>query len=291
MKTSQRLGLSSATVTSLTRACENEQTQSGGFTSWPTLLSLPRFLKKFQWGVKMQCYPNLFLKNRKIHRLTFEQNTRQNYIDNFLLRALALHLYGNESLEEHTSDLFNLYVQSKEGVDPLTFQGVCVDDFLSIEDLIKVNIFLYDIHIVDGFLIGELGWRSVQKHCDNVRLTRYINSICYVSKINVLFKAYCCSSCDQFFKKKLETWSDTWLFAMKVSTKFILKTFINRKEHSLTNRILLIFHTQRNEACSRTWQSLILNPFVWNMSKWELPWQLDGLESTYQCRSWYRPTL
>ena len=59
---------------------------------------------------------------------------------------------------------------------------------------------------MDGELIGELCWRSIQKYENSVRLLRYNNHICYVNNINALFKAFRCTTCDTFFSKteKLE---------------------------------------------------------------------------------------
>ena len=68
-----------------------------------------------------------------------------------------------------------------------------------VEDLVHLNVFLYDIDIVDGSMIEKLAKRSVGK-CDNTpRLLRYNSPICYVFDINALFKAYRCRSCDTFF--------------------------------------------------------------------------------------------
>ena len=159
-------------------------------------------LKDIPMGCRDAVLPDPLLKNHTVNCLTFEQNTRQPYNDNlFLFRALALHLHGNEKLEEETNKLFNCYLEKKGGIEPATFQGVCVDDIPLVEDLIQVNIFLYDIDIVDGSIVGELARRSVQKYCNTVRLLRYNNHICYVSNINALFKAYRCSTCNQFFNK------------------------------------------------------------------------------------------
>ena len=101
-----------------------------------------------------------------------------------------------------------------------------MDDIPLVEDLIQVNIFLYDIDIVDGSIVGEPARRSVQKYCNTVRLLRYNNHICYVSNINALLKAYRCSTCNQFFDK-LETWNVTWLFARIASNTFMRELFIN----------------------------------------------------------------
>ena len=54
---------------------------------------------------------------------------------------------------------------------------------------------------MDGELIGELCRRSIQKYEKSVKLLRYNNHICYVNKINALFKAFRCTTCDTFFSK------------------------------------------------------------------------------------------
>ena len=74
-------------------------------------------------------------------------------------------------------------------------------DFPKVEDLLQLNIFLFDIDFVDGKLIGELCRRSIQKYEKSVKLLRYNNHICYVNNINALFKAFRCTTCDTFFSK------------------------------------------------------------------------------------------
>ena len=63
-----------------------------------------------------------------------------------------------------------------------------MNDIPTIEDLLTLNILMYDIDIVDGNIIGELARRSVQKCEITVRLKRYSNHICYVSNINAVFQ-------------------------------------------------------------------------------------------------------
>ena len=69
------------------------------------------------------------------------------------------------------------------------------------EDLLQLNILLYDIDFVDGELIGELCRRSIQKYEKSVKLLRYNNHICYVNNINASFKAIQCTTGDTFFSK------------------------------------------------------------------------------------------
>ena len=76
-----------------------------------------------------------------------------------------------------------------------------MNDIPKVEDLLQINIYLYDIDFVTGELIGELCRRSIQKYEKNVELLRYNNHICYVNNINALFKALWCTTCDTFFSK------------------------------------------------------------------------------------------
>ena len=138
------------------------------------------------------------MKNHKVNCLTFERNTRQPYNDSLcLFRALALYLHGNEKLEEETSKNFNLFLNNCGEGDPSKFQGVHMTDIPKVEDLLQLNIFLYDIDFVDG----ELCQRRIQKLEKSVKLLRYNNHICYVNNINPLFKAFRCTTCDTFFSK------------------------------------------------------------------------------------------
>ena len=89
--------------------------------------------------------------------LTFERNTRQPYNDNLcLFRAVALHLLGNEKLEEETSKIFNLFLNNCEEGDPSKFQGVHMTDIPKVEEMLQLNIFHYDDDFVAAELIGEL---------------------------------------------------------------------------------------------------------------------------------------
>ena len=146
--------------------------------------------------------PEPLLKNHTINCLTFKESTRQPYNDNLcLFRAPALHLHGTQRLEEETSKLFNLFINKMDGLGADQFQGVHMNDFPTVEDLLTLNIVLYDIDFVDGNIIRELGRRSVQKYEKNVRLLRYNNHICYVNNINAVFQSFRCSNCDTFFNR------------------------------------------------------------------------------------------
>ena len=74
-----------------------------------------------------------------------------------------------------------------DGLSADHFQGVLLNDIAFVEDLLTLNIVLYDIDIVDRNIIGELARRSVQKYENTVRLLRYNNQICNLSNINAVF--------------------------------------------------------------------------------------------------------
>ena len=89
---------------------------------------------------------------------------RQPYNNNLcLFSVLDLHMHGNQRLEEETLKLFNLIIHEMERLSADQFQGVHMNDIPFFEDLLTLNIVLYDIDIVDGNIIGELARRSVQK--------------------------------------------------------------------------------------------------------------------------------
>ena len=176
-------------------------------TKWRflTLTNLTIFaalLKDIPMGCKDAVLPESLLKNHTVNCLTFEKNTRKPYNDNLcLFRALALHLHGNERLEEETSKLFNLFLVNSTNTDPSKFQGVCMDDIPSVEDIVGINIFIYDIDLIDGAMVGELARRSIKMYEKSVQLMRYNNHICYVDNIHALFKAFRCPTCDTYFQK------------------------------------------------------------------------------------------
>ena len=159
-------------------------------------------LKDVPMGCKDTVLLEPLLKNHNLNCLTFEKNTLQPCNDNLcLFRVLALHLHGNKKLEEETSKIFNLFLNNSEERDPSKFQVVHMTDVPKVEEMLQLNIFLYDIDFMDGELIGDLCRRSIQKYEKSVKLLRYNNHICYVNNINELFKAFRWTTCDKFFSK------------------------------------------------------------------------------------------
>ena len=159
-------------------------------------------LKDVPMGCKDTVLPEPLLKNQNVNCHTYEQNTKKPYKDNLcLFKALALPLHGDERLEEEISKVFNFFLNSCGEADPSKFQGVHMTDIPKVEEMLQLNIFLYDIDFVDGELIGQLARRSIQKFEKSVKLLRYNNHICYVSDMNSCFKSFRCSTCDTIFSK------------------------------------------------------------------------------------------
>ena len=147
-------------------------------------------LKDVLMGCKDTVLPEPLLKDHNVNCLMFERNTRQPYNDNrCLFRALSLHLHGNEKLEEETSKNFNLFLNNSEERDPSEFQGVHMTDIPKMEEMLQLNILLYDIDFVDGELIGELARTSIQKFEKSVKLLSYNNHICYVNNIQCIVQS------------------------------------------------------------------------------------------------------
>ncbi len=70
----------------------------------------------------------------------------------------------------------------------------------SVEAIVRNNIFIYDIDLIGGAMVGELARRSIRKYEKNVQLIQYNSHICYVDNIHALFKAFRCPTCDIYFQ-------------------------------------------------------------------------------------------
>ena len=172
-----------------------------------TNLNVFAALQKYvSMGCNDAVLPEPLLKKCKINCLTFQRKRRQPYNDNLcLFRALALHLHGNQRMEEEFSKIFNLFINKVDALSTHQFHGLHMNEIPFVEDLITFNIVLYDIDFVDGNIIGELARRSVQKNENTVRLLRYNKHICYLNNNNAVFQFFRCLKCDTFF---YGTWSD-----------------------------------------------------------------------------------
>ena len=194
----------------------------------------------------------LLLKSQNVHCLTCEQNTKKPCKDNLcLFRAFALHLHGNERLEEETSKIFNLFLNNCGEGDPSKFQGVQMTDIPKLEEMLRLNIFLFDIDFVDGELIGELARRSIQKFEKRVKLLHYNNRICYVSGMNSFFKSFRCGTCDTIFSTTGNL--ERHLITCSERVKHINpKNVYQLGKHSLKSWILSIFHSEKIKSCLKT---------------------------------------
>ena len=102
-----------------------------------------------------------------------------------------------------------------------------MNDIPIVEDLVQKNIHLYDIDFDDGGMVAELARISVGRLSNTVWLLRYNSHICYVSAINVPFKAYRCPSCDQFEAGNLER---HWTTCMEQVKQISLKKVHHLRE-------------------------------------------------------------
>ena len=189
--------------TDVIESCTKERSNTKWkFFKLTNLTIFAALLRDKPLGCKDAVLPESLLENHTVNCLTYEQNSKKPYKDNLcLFRAFALHLRGNERLEEETSKLFNLFVVNSTNPDPSKFQGVCMDDFPSVEHIVGINIFIYDIDLIDEASVGELARRSIKRYEKSVQLLRYNSHICYLENINALFKAFRCSTCGTYFLK------------------------------------------------------------------------------------------
>ena len=76
-----------------------------------------------------------------------------------------------------------------------------MDDIPSVEDIVVIKNFIYDIDFIDGAVVGDVARRSIKKYEESVQLIHYNSHICYVDNIHALFKALRCPNCDTYFQK------------------------------------------------------------------------------------------
>ena len=184
-------------------SCTKERSNTKWRFFKPTNLTIfNALLRDVPMGCKDAVLPESRLKNHTVNCLTYDQNTKKPYKHNLcLFRAVAVHWHGNERLEGEISKLFNPFLINSTNHDPSKFQGVCMDDIPSVEDIVGINTLTYDIDLFDGAMVGELARRSIKKYEKNVQLIRYNTHICYVDNISALFKAFRCPTCDTYFQK------------------------------------------------------------------------------------------
>ena len=149
--------------TDVKESCSRERMNTKWkFYKLTNLAVFAALLKDVPKGCKDAVLPKPLLKNHTINCLTFEENTRQPYNDNLcLFRALALHLLENQRLAEETSKIINLFVNKMDGLSADQLAGVRMNDIPFVDDLLTLNILLYDRDIVHGNNIGKLARRRM----------------------------------------------------------------------------------------------------------------------------------
>ena len=95
-------------MTSSSRVAEKERTVE--VLQLDKLNSIAALLENLPIGSKVAVLPKPRLKNPSLNCFTYGENKREPYDDDlYLFRALALHLHGNQRLDEKTSKIFNSF--------------------------------------------------------------------------------------------------------------------------------------------------------------------------------------
>ena len=130
------------------------------------------------------------------------------------------------------------------------FQRVHMNDVPNVEDLLTLNLLLYDIDIVGGNIVGELARRSVQKYENTVRLLRYNNHIFHVNDINAVLQSFRCPNCDTFFKKTFNLEQHLSTCSEREKSVYPRNVYQIRKL-SLTRWTFLVLSTRVNKNFSK----------------------------------------
>ena len=212
------------------------------FYKLTNLTNFVSLLKDVPMGCKDTVLPEPLLRNCNVNCLTFERKTtRQPYNDSlYLFRALALHLHGNEKLEEETSKIFNLFLNNSEEGDVSKFQGVHLKDIpnevSSVEEVFKI------MKRVSSF------------YATTIIFATSTTSTLSSNPSGVLRVTHS--------SRRRGIWNNIWLLKVIVLNIFTQRMFANWEKRFLESWMHSTFHIEMSKNCSRTWQYLILSPFV-----------------------------
>ena len=176
---------------------EREPIRNGSFTNWQTWQFLQRYSKMYPWVVKF-CTTWIALEKSKCELFNFWKNYNKALQWQSLpfQSSCSAFLWQREIAGRNIQN-FQHFPEQLWGRRSSKVPGCSHDGYSESGG----DIFLYDIDFLDGELIGELAWRSIQKFEKSVKLLRYNNHICYVSDMNSFFKSFRCSTCDTIFSK------------------------------------------------------------------------------------------
>ena len=137
--------------------------------------------------------PDPLLKNHSVN-LLFSNKEKYPYKDNLcLFHAMARYMNGHNDLDSHTSRYFTEFI-SNSGKDPENFRGVSVEDLPVVEEIVQMNISIYDFDIQEGEYVGELTRRSIGRFNKTVKLLRFNNHIIHTNDFHSFFKCPCCGT-------------------------------------------------------------------------------------------------
>ena len=119
-----------------------------------------------------------------------------------------------------------------------------------VEVLLHLNIFLQEIGNLDGKSISELAKQSVKEHDKTIRLLRYNNHICYVSKHSSNFQCFRCHSCDTFFKRRSILTKNRLSVVSRLNT-FLEQTFIKQRKTFFASLNFLELNEQTSKQFSK----------------------------------------
>ena len=156
---------------------------------------------------KEEVLPKTLLKKSSNHLSCFSTKWKTTIWRQTAFFVHLLHLNVTQRLEEGISTIINSFVEKMDGLSPNRFKGVYINDVANFEDLLTVNVLLYDLSFVHGNNIGELARRKVQYYGNTVRVLRYKIHICYVSIINAVFQSFPCCNWYTFLKKNIQFWA------------------------------------------------------------------------------------
>ena len=150
--------------------------------------------------------PNHIVQNRGVRALQKDPFTGRLYRDNLcFFRCLALHQEHNLSKvsEKLTKFLFQKYCNHFD-ICPSNFKGVFLEELDYLENLLQINIFIYELQSVESSDIQNavLIKRSRKLFSENVCLNLCKNHFSFIVDFSLYSRLYECGKCGKLWPRK-----------------------------------------------------------------------------------------
>ena len=159
-------------------------------------------LHQFSVGSTEETLPNFIKLNRGLKSFVKDYHGKPFEDNKCFFRCLASHKGSIRSeLEADADNLFALYCNAYNK-DSENFQGVSLDELPKMENLFKIDIWVYSLtEESDGDHPAVLYQRGTGKHVNKIRLNLYQNHFSLITDLSLYSSSFTCRSCEKAFTR------------------------------------------------------------------------------------------